>query len=105
MEDKFSIPIADTSSETGELEVKMTEKIDVLDFASKSRRRLQRSLKTTESSTGEISIENKELKIVEAFLKLSSSIQVKLVPGTEVYLDKKTFTWELLNYGGEGMKL
>ena len=83
----------------------MTSSIDVLKLDETTRRRLNRSLQGTSSSSGEILFATKELKIIETYIKLTSSIKVTLVPANDMNLDKKEFTWSLKNYDEEGFKL
>ena len=41
--------------------------------------------------------------MIQTFLQLTKSIKVELVPGNELYLDKKGFTWRLVKYSESNM--
>ena len=57
-------------------------------------------------SAGHIEIDDgtaADVRVMQSWLKLAESIKFELVPGNDMYLDKKTFTWQLKKYTENGM--
>mgnify|MGYP000344822846 FL=1 len=42
---------------------------------------------------------------ITELLKLSGSIKTQLIPGTDNYLDKKTYQWSVESFGGSKFQL
>ena len=60
----------------------------------KGQSRLLQSVGSDGEGSVKISPDSK-LKLAESYLKLTQSIRMELVPGSDLYLDKKGFSWEL----------
>ena len=82
----------------------MSEKINLLRFDS-DKRRLKRSSKVEASSTGEITIEDQELMVIQTYLQLTGSVKMELIPANDMNLEMKKFTWYLKAYSETGLSL
>ena len=40
-----------------------------------------------------------DLRMITNLLKLSGSIKIELLPGSENYIEKKQFSWEVIKHG------
>ena len=40
----------------------------------------------------------------QSYVKLTGSIQVELIPGNDLYIDKKGYSWEIVRYDEKGIE-
>ena len=84
----------------------MAHEIETFDLNSPGSRKSRRSLKDAKDILDvDFKYSSSELLKIESYLKLSNSIVVRLIPASELYAYKKTFTWNLASYNDHGFKL
>ena len=84
----------------------MAHEIETFDLRSPGSRQSRRSLEDEEGILDlDVNFSSSQLQKIESYLKLSNSIIVSLVPASELYAYKKTFSWSLIGYNNHGFKL
>ena len=82
----------------------MTENY-VLDKVTKNQ--LRRSLAKDDANVSESAKvpDLDELKAITMYLKLTDSLVIELVPGSDNLLEQKEFTWSVIDFSAIGMNL
>ena len=104
MAEVFVMPVEVSISDSGIMSMKSNSPLKVWDpseFGEALKREGYRSLETVH----ETDPFEERLNLTEVYLKLTKSITVTLIPGNDVYYDKKKFTWTLSKYDESGLSL
>ena len=89
---KFSVPSISDFASNGDFSVQLSGPINVYDPL--EGRRL--------SSSGDLS-EEQNIAVMQSWLKLTDSLKLQLIPGNDMYTDKKGFKWQLKSYSEKSM--
>ena len=101
----FSVPMPRKFASDGSFGIGTSEKSKVVDAKKSFSRVESRRLSAHVDDDGQIVIvsSTKQLKELEKFLKISSSVKFEFVPANDWYPDKKGFRWEVGKYDESGL--